>query len=882
MVLCSFALFSVLLRLSIFAYAQRITWTAEKKLQYREATRELWDHGYDSYMSYAFPTDELMPLSCFGRGPDFDNPRNWGTNDVAGNYSLTLVDVLDTLAIMGNQEEFSNAVQSVINWVQFDVNTKPQVFEVTIRVLGGLLSAHQLASEPSLGHQLTWYKGQLLDLAKDLAERLLPAFDTPTGLPYARINLRKGLEENESTETCVAGAGSLILEFATLSRLTGDERFEKAAYKAFFALWNRRSDLGLLGNNIDVLTGKWGGMGTTGIGAGVDSFYEYALKWYVMSGEPEFLDVWNEAYASIMSHARSVDGYSYRIIGMHSGLSVSSNVDSLSAFWPGLQVLAGDIQGAIKSHLFYWNLWRKYNAIPELFDAATHSLVVKTYPLRPEFIESTFFLYQATKDTFYLDVGAQILEDLQRRARVECGLATIEDILEDRLEDRMESFVLSETLKYLYLLFDENNPLATSDSNIVFTTEGHILTLNSTHIRPMSPTRRSSRQYENLTCPAIEEPAIYPGGLRPPPLSHGIRSRVDYDFARTLTGLPRDGDAAKQDAFWSTPYGTCEKPKVELFSYEFLLNRSGFQSKEDTEVASLKKKLVPWRGGVLVMETMGLRVAVRSRFDGRGYDITKIGHLQVRQGEKVFFNDTLLFGVDAAEAPTSQTRAPSIPLNFRTIRPSNPTVYDTVEKPEDLVQVTSEFIVEASTAEFGIDIDKARWISPEETSTTSFGLAGADLIRIPENPLGCSPYDQRLHNVTNKMIYVERGECLFIEKLAHARKAGAMGVIVWHEAEDPIRPTAESDDLRTYGKDIEGGVLLVVPGSAHSIIANRLSLAEQDPANNILTVKLEKEWPDELVESRVSLKPEPSRTKPTPGRILYINGHAMINTEIMF
>lgn len=67
---------------------------------------------------------------------------NIGTNDVAGNYSLTLVDVLDTLAVMGDQEGFEDAVKTVIEWVQFDVNTKPQVFEVTIRVLGGLLSAH--------------------------------------------------------------------------------------------------------------------------------------------------------------------------------------------------------------------------------------------------------------------------------------------------------------------------------------------------------------------------------------------------------------------------------------------------------------------------------------------------------------------------------------------------------------------------------------------------------------------------------------------------------------------------------------------------------------------------------------------------------------------
>jgi mannosidase alpha-like ER degradation enhancer 1 len=111
----------------------------------------------------------------------------------------------------------------------------------------------------------------------------------------------------------------------------------------------------------------------------------------------------------------------------------------------------------------------------------------------PEFIESTFFLYQATKDPFYLDVGVQILEDLQR-AKVPCGLATIANIIETRLEDRMESFVLSETLKYLYLLFDEDNPLAGSDSNLVFSTEGHILTLNAEQLRPMSKSRRLAKK----------------------------------------------------------------------------------------------------------------------------------------------------------------------------------------------------------------------------------------------------------------------------------------------------------------------------------------------------------------------------------------------------
>jgi mannosidase alpha-like ER degradation enhancer 1 len=93
-----------------------------------------------------------------------------------------------------------------------------------------------------------------------------------------------------------------------------------------------------------------------------------------------------------------------------------------------------------------------------------------------------------------LDVGAQVLRDLQAWVKAPCGLATIADVIENRLEDRMESFVLSETLKYLYLLFDEENPLASSDSNLIFTTEGHVLTLNATHLRPMSKSRRLSRK----------------------------------------------------------------------------------------------------------------------------------------------------------------------------------------------------------------------------------------------------------------------------------------------------------------------------------------------------------------------------------------------------
>jgi mannosidase alpha-like ER degradation enhancer 1 len=114
---------------------------------------------------------------------------NKGTNDVSGNFSLTLIDVLDTFIVLDDRQGFEKAVKNVIEWVSFDVNTKPQVFETTIRVLGGLLSGHIFANRTGQPFYLPWYRGELLELAHDLGKRLLPAFATPTGLPYARVNI---------------------------------------------------------------------------------------------------------------------------------------------------------------------------------------------------------------------------------------------------------------------------------------------------------------------------------------------------------------------------------------------------------------------------------------------------------------------------------------------------------------------------------------------------------------------------------------------------------------------------------------------------------------------------------------------------------------------
>ncbi|KAI8835594.1 glycoside hydrolase [Chytriomyces cf. hyalinus JEL632] len=478
----------------------------DRRKHFTHRARDMFEHGYRGYMDHAFPLDELNPIKCTGRGPDLADPGNWGINDVLGNFSTTLVDSLDAVFTVLPRTEFDHAVRLVVDNVSFDQDSRVQVFEVTIRILGGLLSGHLIASGEVDGVITSGYKGELLSMAKDLGLRLLPAFDTGTGLPFPRVNLRSGVLDYEVHDTCTAGAGTLLLEFGVLSRLLKDsdaEIFEKVSRNALEFLWSRRSALDLLGNTIDIDSGIWI-QKLSGVGAGADSFYEYLLKAHILFGDSEYYTMFDKAYNAILRHNRVSEGFLYRNVDMDSGQQVTNWVDSLSAFFPGLQVLAGDLNNAIKSHFTYFSIWQKYRALPERFDFIQKNINIAHYPLRPELIESTYFLYQATKNPYYLEVGAVILDDLDRLTRTSCGFGSMQSVASGVIEERMESFFLSETLKYLYLLFDEDNVLNRLHSNFVFTTEGHVLPLprNTTRIHT------GALPLPNYTCPKFQLPDL--------------------------------------------------------------------------------------------------------------------------------------------------------------------------------------------------------------------------------------------------------------------------------------------------------------------------------------------------------------------------------------
>nr|CCA23124.1 ER degradationenhancing alphamannosidaselike protein putative [Albugo laibachii Nc14] len=518
----------VLLLMCIFRELYARKFHSSERIHLKNKAREMFYHGYNNYMEHAFPWDELKPLTCEGRR--WDRRERGDLDQTLGGFSLTLIDSLDMLAILGDHEEFRHAVKLVIQHVTFDRNVTVSVFESAIRVIGGLLSAHVLASSSYVGLMPpSEYKSELLDMAIDLATRLLPAFDTPTGIPVDRINLLHGLNKHGSSLTCPA-AGSVLVEFSYLSRLSKNPIFEQKARKAVLAVWERRSHLDLLGSSIDVLSGTWESS-HVGIGAGTDSFYEYLLKYHILTGEASWLEIFNSSYTAVEAHTKFNDLHVE--VDMHHGNRKIRypRISALQAFWPGLQVLAGDVVNAVKSHDRLFELWVKFGAMPELFDLRGAGVVVdwaRASPLRPELIESTYHLYQATRDHKYLKIGRKLLHDIESVSRVPCGYAAVKDIYTLEVEDRMDSYFLSETIKYLYLLFSDNpsvivpsiyvgsihttlnvSVFGTSNcidgegywtrpvksSQVIFSTEGHIL-LTAPELYRRNPSHRMSNSYQ--------------------------------------------------------------------------------------------------------------------------------------------------------------------------------------------------------------------------------------------------------------------------------------------------------------------------------------------------------------------------------------------------
>jgi mannosidase alpha-like ER degradation enhancer 2 len=405
--------------------------------------------SWRAYEQYAWGHDELQPLS--------KTPKDWYGESLL----MTPVDSLDTLLLMGLDDEAKKARTLIDEKLSFDKDISVKNFEVTIRLLGGLLSGYQMTGD-----------ARLLHLAEDLGKRLLPVFNSPTGMPYMYVNLRTG--KTSGARSNPAEIGTLLLEFGTLSKLTNNPVFYDKAKNAVVQLYKRRSKLGLVGEEIDVETGQWTSRASH-VGGGIDSYYEYLLKCSRLFGDKDCGTMWRESVRALDKHLadRAPSGLWYGQVDMLTARRTATEFGALHAFLPAVLALGGDLGRAKRLQDSAYKMWNLAGIEPEVIDYRTMKITAAGYPLRPEIIESAYYLFHATKDPRYLEMGRTFFAGLMAHCRTDAGYTVLKDVTTREKGDLMPSYFLAETLKYLYLLFAPEQTLDLE--KVVFNTEAHPL-----------------------------------------------------------------------------------------------------------------------------------------------------------------------------------------------------------------------------------------------------------------------------------------------------------------------------------------------------------------------------------------------------------------------
>jgi mannosidase alpha-like ER degradation enhancer 2 len=315
----------------------------------------------------------------------------------------------------------------------------------------------------------------LLTLADDLGTRLLPVFDSPTGMPYRYVNLRTGKVRDPKSNP--AETGTLLIEFGTLSKLTGKQVYYDKAKRALVETYRRRSPIGLVGEWINVETGAWTNPDSHISGA-IDSYYEYLLKSWLLFDDAECKTMWDDSIVAINKYLADEIRVGnkpelwYGHADMTSGKRTSTRYGALDAFFPAMLALSGDLNRAKRLQDSSFKMWKVAGIEPEEFDYKAMKITSPGYPLRPEIVESTYYLYQKTKDPKYLKMGEQLWRDFVRYCRTDVAYASLKNVETKEKADSMQSFLFAETFKYFYLLFTPHKKTLEFDK-VIFNTEAH-------------------------------------------------------------------------------------------------------------------------------------------------------------------------------------------------------------------------------------------------------------------------------------------------------------------------------------------------------------------------------------------------------------------------
>ncbi|KAF3387458.1 Mannosyl-oligosaccharide 1,2-alpha-mannosidase [Penicillium rolfsii] len=458
----------------------------------REEVKDAFVTSWDAYAKYAWGKDVFHPVSKLGSQM---SPSGLG---------WIIVDSLDTLMIMNLTAQLSDSRKWLNRGLTYDQDQEVNTFETTIRMLGGLLSAHYLSTQlPDVSSRRDYI---YLTKAVDLADRLLSAYESPSGIPYASVNLhgRQGIPSHaDGGASSTAEATTLQLEMKYLAHLTGKEIYWRKAENVMKVIDDNRMQDGLLPIYVHPESGRFP-YREIRLGSRGDSYYEYLIKQYLQTSgqEPIYSEMWEEALAGIQKHLLTTTKHSnLRFIAeLPQGIDgkLSPKMDHLVCFLPG-SIAIGATEGRTEAEarkLPSWNsqkeeqmklarelmktCWAMYAVTesglsPEIvwFEAepsdlqpnpelralprsSNHQgswkkdLIIKpadTHNLqRPETVESLFLMFRVTNDPIYRKWGWEMFKAFQKHMIVADGrgYTSLNDVTQvpPPQRDNMESFWL--------------------------------------------------------------------------------------------------------------------------------------------------------------------------------------------------------------------------------------------------------------------------------------------------------------------------------------------------------------------------------------------------------------------------------------------------------
>ncbi|KAI5358708.1 putative glycoside hydrolase family 47, six-hairpin glycosidase-like superfamily [Septoria linicola] len=485
--------------------------------------RAAMERSWSAYRERAWLMDELAPVSG-------------GNKTTYGGWAATLCDSLDTLWIMDMKQEFREAVDAIAS-IDFTATTMETInlFETTIRYMGGFLSAYDLSGDR-----------RLLDKSIELADMIYAAFDTPNRMPILRWDFhaaRDGKEQVSPEKIILAEIGSLCLEFTRLSQITGESKW----YDAVARITNTFDEQQFK----SALPGMWpfqvnGGAGDFAsgdmfsLGAFSDSMYEYLPKMYaLLGGSSQYAKMYLAAMETALQYVvfrpmikdKDVDilASGSARISEAGQIELQPEYQHLVCFTGGMFAMGGRLfnnashieigarltdgcvwayqqtqltimpensqlvpcptlekcewseqawhDGIVKDSAVFDNMGKNATTLIEEMRLPPGFTTIRDarYHLRPEATESVFMMYRITGDSSWQDKGWKMFETIHTHTKTEFAHAAIEDVTNSTAPklDNMESFWTAETLKYFYLLFSDPNHISLDD--YVFNTEAHPL-----------------------------------------------------------------------------------------------------------------------------------------------------------------------------------------------------------------------------------------------------------------------------------------------------------------------------------------------------------------------------------------------------------------------